>query len=999
MAWIEYPHYQDDDTNVDDDNDKVVRCWQGSSSSSLPHPHFLWENAPRHESKAWRDRVRCYSHLPNGTAILDSKWVLGRLLSSGSALSDPKVVKTTQSEDETTSSRSSSSSTRRTEDPHLAVLPTLCFRGPDEFLNVARRLGLVSRNNDDTTVPQHHQLECELRDLVLPPTTTPKKDDDANATTPSTATDVASSSSIPAPTPNLWVIKDAHANGAGGIWMVGPDTHDASSSVEQTRAALTNGHWYVAQQYAWPPVLYQSRKCHVRVYALLTADGRAYVHRQCFVHVANDPFVLDGTIFPDSVHITNCCANSHDLDKFAGEIVADLKQRERQAQPATTSTATTSFPDANEVLGLADFAPSIYASVAALTRSAFPFLRGGEANGGFEYLGLDFILSHKTVSKDNSDEYDDDDKITGSTKEIPVAYLLEVNAPPSQDTATGLPHAEKVHDTVLRDLLTLWVYPRVMKIEPVPGGWHCVFGDTTLTSNDINDTDMILPSKAAILNRIRWTLYERKILAAEQESNKMRNHDAGSGNAYEGKAPYSQIAHFARISFPYYTNQPKSSCGESTGSSTRIYFENAGGTQVPSSVIQEMTLSLECRHRAHIGAHSVASARATIALLLGASPSAYTLFLGQNASSILATLAHQYVKAGLLRHGDEVLISSDNHLANVEPWIQAAQTVGAIIKWWDPVLYGDSKASAPLLVDLLSAKTRIVVVPHASNVVGQYNDDLNSLRSLVDKATNGNGHIVVDGVAAVPHRYADVDTLAVDWYVVSCHKMFGPHLGVLCGRKTVVNLFSTHDLNDGGNHDEMDSHNKGVYAYGFEMGTMNFEACQGVHGLGQYFINLSAFSTSAKDFSSTTEPSLPNNVSLERRHVVEAYRLIELAETPMVHALLEGLRRSRKVHIIHGSSASSSRLPVVCFVHSDLSNMAIEQHCRQGGVTCRQGTFLSTRNFRANVFAKMALLSHSREVVTKNVDEGFVRFSLAHYNTVEDVHTALAVLESMPHWF
>ena len=79
----------------------------------------------------------------------------------------------------------------------------------------------------------------------------------------------------------------------------------------------------------------------------------------------------------------------------------------------------------------------------------FPFLQGGKPNSRLEYLGLDFILSYKpsTIGPEPSQSLQ------------PTAYLLEVNAPPSQDTATGLKHAESLHDEVIKDLLTLWVYP------------------------------------------------------------------------------------------------------------------------------------------------------------------------------------------------------------------------------------------------------------------------------------------------------------------------------------------------------------------------------------------------------------------------------------------------------------------------------------------------------------------------------------------------------------
>jgi Tubulin-tyrosine ligase family len=226
-------------------------------------------------------------------------------------------------------------------------------------------------------------------------------------------------------------------------------------------------------------VLYDGRKCHVRVYGLMTSDGRAFVHRRAFLHVANEPFLYKSkeSEFLASVHITNCCANSHDKLKFAGEICADMEATDFSEHGGHT------------VVPLADFFSSISASIAELSRRSFPFLRGGEANNGFEYLGMDFILSY-------------------DANNVPVVYMLEVNAPPSQDTATGLSHAESLHNDVIRDILTLWVFPKVTsQAAENPGGWKCVYDGR---GDNVSDTTLIVPSKAAILSKIRWAIFEQE---------------------------------------------------------------------------------------------------------------------------------------------------------------------------------------------------------------------------------------------------------------------------------------------------------------------------------------------------------------------------------------------------------------------------------------------------------------------------------------------------------
>lgn len=206
--------------------------WKDSQEEETKQiPDFLWENAPRRETKAYRDSVKVYSHLPNGSSILDCKWALGRLFAE-----------------------------KRDDDhPLLATLETHCFRGLNGYERFSKKVQLI----------------------------------DGNASSPSTKLEVPDivrgTTSIPVfTTCDLWIVKDAQANGAGGIWVVGPENAEQFKNKETS--PLYPEHRYVAQKYVWPPLLYDGKKFHVRVYGLLTCDGRAFVHHRAFLHVANDPF-------------------------------------------------------------------------------------------------------------------------------------------------------------------------------------------------------------------------------------------------------------------------------------------------------------------------------------------------------------------------------------------------------------------------------------------------------------------------------------------------------------------------------------------------------------------------------------------------------------------------------------------------------------------------------------------------------------------------------------
>ena len=594
-------------------------------------------------------------------------------------------------------------------------------------------------------------------------------------------------------------------------------------------------------------------------------------------------------------------------------------------------------------------------------------------------MGLDFILSYDETNQNQ-----------------PLAYLLEVNAPPSQDTATKLPHAEEVHNTVLRDLLHLWVYPHIdPNIAEQLGGWKCVYNGCQVSNisthrNDgivkssTNDTTTtvtttIQPSKAAILNKIRWNLYERHQLKLDQQrlqQQQLLESLIDANNSHPNDCTLignDAFANYARRYFPYY-QQEKQGLTCVTPCSPKVFFENAGGTQVPEHVIRSMNASLSYRHRSVIGSASVQAAKAVLSTLLGTSPSLYDIYFGSNASTLLNNLAQWYVQNDQIQMGDEILIQTENHLANVSPWINIANIVGATVVWWD--------VSSTNLANVLTPKTRIVALSHASNIIGQSYDHPN-IRQVVDETTKGYGHVIVDGVTYVPHRYADMERHQFDWYVISCHKLFGPHFGVLCGRRSLCSTTNVTSVPSADENTETTIQQMSPNCHSdIQFGTVNYEACEGIRGLGQYLVDLCAFGSKNDN---------TNDVCLDKQIVLDAYGRIEETEYALVQYLLQGLRQYTKVRIIGDSILSmtepkSNRLPIVSFVHATIPSSQIVDKCNEGGVKCRNGTFLSTDRLQE---------IHAMH----DPIEGVVRFSMAHYNTCSDVKYALSVMESIPGWW
>lgn len=617
---------------------------------------------------------------------------------------------------------------------------------------------------------------------------------------------------------------------------------------------------------------------------------------------------------------------------------------------------------------------------------------------------MDFILSYK--------------EFPHTSEPQPVAYLLEVNSPPSQDTATGLKHAEDLHDSVIRDILTLWVFPKVSGVAAKPGGWRLAY-DPPADAIEKEADDYILPSKATIINKIRWGIKERKATKEEEMSDQaspksVRALETPEPTRYVTSKDIKEVSastliqEFARSKFPYFKltddSAVRNAAEKASNDEARhpVFFENAGGSQVPQFVVDEMCASLHNRNRSINGSKAKKNARDTVSKILGASTDDYAIFLGANASSLLSSLASQYVHLGLIRKEDELILSAENHLANVTPWLEAARTVGAVVKWWSlaesACKTNDKEVTSKRLDDLLTARTRIVAVSHASNILGQIRS-LRNIRTLVDSATGGYAHLVVDGVAAAPHWHASVSTNEVDWYVTSCHKLFGPHIGALCGRRQT----GVKQLCQAAEIDEVCT--DATYRL-LEIGTVNYEGCSGLQGLGHYFAELAMFpieQESAEGTESAQEPfQSPKEESQHsscQQHstkprplltddlVEAAYIRIRVSEAVLTTSLLSWLRNCHKVRIIEtpeSDIACVARLPVVSFVHETVKPSTIVDTCFNNGFACRHGTFLSNEH-----------LLQGFEVTSQ---EGVVRFSLAHYNTCGEIEDLKTILETIPGW-
>ncbi|MGF1466716.1 MAG: cysteine desulfurase-like protein [Sandaracinaceae bacterium] len=210
-------------------------------------------------------------------------------------------------------------------------------------------------------------------------------------------------------------------------------------------------------------------------------------------------------------------------------------------------------------------------------------------------------------------------------------------------------------------------------------------------------------------------------------------------------------------------------------------FDNAGGSVAPQPVIDRIGGYLR---RLHVqtgypygpsaqATEAVADGHRAAARLLGADPD--EVVLGPSSTMNVYVLAHAL--RATWSEGDEVVVTNLDHECNGGAWRRLADTGIRVREWpFDP---GSMELRLEDLEPLLTERTRLVCFTHCSNVVGTIHD----VRAITARVHAAGARVCVDGVAYAPHRRVDVRALGVDYYFLSLYKVYGPHLGVLYGRR------------------------------------------------------------------------------------------------------------------------------------------------------------------------------------------------------------------------
>ena len=218
-----------------------------------------------------------------------------------------------------------------------------------------------------------------------------------------------------------------------------------------------------------------------------------------------------------------------------------------------------------------------------------------------------------------------------------------------------------------------------------------------------------------------------------------------------------------------------------------VYFDNAATSQTPVQVINTIVdYYKNYNANIHRGVHSLSqeatdayeAARQKIQSHFNAAHPYEIIFTSGTTHSI-NIIASGYSE--LLKAGDELLVSALEHHSNIVPWQMLCERTGAILK----VIPMDEQGVLILdeLDKLLSDKTKLVFVNHVSNALGT----VNPIAEIIEKTHAVGAEVLVDGAQASPHIKADVQSLNVDYYVTSAHKLCGPTgVGILFGKQAAL---------------------------------------------------------------------------------------------------------------------------------------------------------------------------------------------------------------------
>ncbi|MCG2786707.1 MAG: cysteine desulfurase-like protein [Anaerolineae bacterium] len=401
--------------------------------------------------------------------------------------------------------------------------------------------------------------------------------------------------------------------------------------------------------------------------------------------------------------------------------------------------------------------------------------------------------------------------------------------------------------------------------------------------------------------------------------------------------------------------------------SPAIFFDNPGGTQIARSSLDRITNYLLHCNANHEGAFatSIASdaileeAHQAMADFYNAA-SAEEIIFGNNMTTLTLHLSRSISRSW--NAGDEIAVTRLDHDANVTPWVLAAQDKGVHVNWVDfDVEDGTLKLDS--LQKALERKPRLLAVGYASNSLGT----INPLKQIIEMAHDAGTLVYVDAVQYAAHGPIDVQKLDCDFLVSSSYKFFGPHAGILFGKREHLEPLFAYKVRPATNS----------LPGRFETGTQNHEGLAGVLGAIEYFEWV------GRTFGAEHEEGLTEEGYRGRAfELKKGLTAIQAYEFELSRSLLAALQSVPGLRIYGPQNVHhlENRVATFSFRLRNLHPRQVAEKLAEAGIYVWDGNY-----YALNVSERLGVEESG----------GMVRVGAVHYNTLAEVEQLREALLSI----
>ncbi len=388
-----------------------------------------------------------------------------------------------------------------------------------------------------------------------------------------------------------------------------------------------------------------------------------------------------------------------------------------------------------------------------------------------------------------------------------------------------------------------------------------------------------------------------------------------------------------------------------------VFLDGPAGSQVPRSVVTAISNYLCATNANHGGAfatsresdHILTESRRAAADFVGASDPDEIVF-GANMTTLTFALSRALAKTW--QPGDEIIVTQLDHDANVTPWVLAARDAGVTIR---EVAVNKKDCTLDLddLKEKLSPRTKLAAITCASNLCGT----VTPLREVARLVQKRGALLFLDAVHFAPHRLIDVSRWDCDFLVCSAYKFFGPHVGVLWGKRELLSMLPAYKVRPAS--DEIPDR--------WMTGTQNHEGIAGVRAAIDYLAEIG------------WRASIGSGA--RRDAIIAAMEAITRHEQQLSQQLLSGLAgmESIVVHGIRDLKRLEDRVPTIAFTHKWLKPRMLAEKLAEQGIFAWHGN-----NYALRLSETLGL-----------EPDGALRLGMLHYNTPAEIDRTLDVLSGL----